>query len=98
MRLQRLLKLSVAGLLPLMGSKIRACKLADTVVLTESEAIPRKISGYSIGELRASPSHLCVFAFEISTLIFCEACVLKLMNQARHKRGGNEEDPQVIKY
>lgn len=61
--------------------KSELAKLADTVVLIESEAIPREISGYTTRELMGIPLPPLGSLFEISTLIFFEACVLKLMSR-----------------
>jgi 6-phospho-3-hexuloisomerase len=62
-------------------------RLADTVVLIRSEAIPREVTGYTTRELMGVPLPPLGSLFEISTLIFFEACVLELMN-----RLGIEED------
>jgi len=56
-------------------------KLADTVVLIKSEAIPREVIGYTTRELMGFPLPPLGSLFEISTLIFFEACVLELMSR-----------------
>lgn len=56
-------------------------RLADIIVLIKSEAIPRKIAGYTTRELMGIPLPPLGSLFEISTLIFFEACVLELMSR-----------------
>lgn len=56
-------------------------RLADTVVIIKSEAIPREVSGYTTRELMGIPLPPLGSLFEISTLIFFEACVLELMTR-----------------
>jgi len=74
----------------LLGGKVAAltwdanselARLANIVVLIESEAIPRKITGYTTRELMGIPLPPLGSLFEISTLIFFEACVLELMGR-----------------
>jgi 6-phospho-3-hexuloisomerase len=67
--------------------KSELAKSADIVVQIPSEAIQREISGYTTRELMGIPLPPLGSLFEISTLIFFEACVLELMN-----RLGIEED------
>ena len=55
--------------------------LADIVVVIKSEAIPREVKGYTTRELMGLPLPPLGSLFEISTLIFLEACVLELMNR-----------------
>lgn len=62
-----------------LGSEL--AKLADIVVQIKSEAIPRKISGYTTRELMGVPPPPLGSLFEISTLIFFESCVLELMTR-----------------
>ena len=61
------------------GSEL--ANLGDIVVVIKSEAIPRKITGYTTRELMGLPLPPLGSLFEISTLIFFEACVLELMNR-----------------
>lgn len=62
-------------------SKSKLARVADTVVLIKSEAISREVSGYTTRELMGIPLPPLGSLFEISTLIFFEACVLELMNR-----------------
>lgn len=55
-------------------------RLADIAVLIKSETIPRDVAGYTTRELMGIPLPPLGSLFEISTLIFFEACVLELMN------------------
>jgi 6-phospho-3-hexuloisomerase len=55
--------------------------LADIAVIIKSEAIPREIRGYTTRELMGVPLPPMGSLFEISTLIFFEACVLELMSR-----------------
>ncbi|MEW6216046.1 MAG: 6-phospho-3-hexuloisomerase [Nitrospirota bacterium] len=66
--------------------------VADTVVQIPSEAIPREVSGYTTRELMGLPLPPLGSLFEISTLIFFEACVLELMNRL----GIEEEEMRKI--
>ncbi len=66
--------------------------LAEIVVVIKSEAIPRKITGYTTRELMGLPLPPLGSLFEISTLIFFEACVLELMNRL----GIEEEEMRKI--
>jgi len=61
--------------------KSELANLADSIVLIKSEAIPREIKGYTTRELMGLPLPPLGSLFEISTLIFFEACVLELMNR-----------------
>lgn len=61
------------------GSEL--ANLANTVVLIKSEPIRREITGYTTRELMGLPPPPLGSLFEISTLIFFEACVLELMNR-----------------
>lgn len=54
--------------------------LADVIVVIKSEAIPREVRGYTTRELMGLPLPPMGSLFEISTLIFFEACVLELMS------------------
>jgi 6-phospho-3-hexuloisomerase len=54
-------------------------KIADVLVQIKSEAIPREVIGYTTRELMGIPMPPLGSLFEISTLIFFEACVLELM-------------------
>lgn len=67
-------------------------RLADVVVHIKSEAIPREISGYTTRELMGFPLPPLGSLFEISTLIFFEACVLELMTRL----GIQEEEMKKI--
>jgi 6-phospho-3-hexuloisomerase len=60
--------------------------MADTIVLIDSEAIPREVTDYTTRQLMGIPLPPLGSLFEISTLVFFEACVLELM-----KRLGIEE-------
>lgn len=62
-------------------------RLADTIVLIKSEAIHRKVAGYTTRELMGLPLPPLGSLFEISTLIFFEACVLELMNRLGIEEG-----------
>jgi 6-phospho-3-hexuloisomerase len=73
-------------------TKSELAKLADIVVQIPSEAIPRKISGYTTRELMGIPLPPLGSLFEISTLIFFEACVLELMSRL----GIEEEEMKKI--
>jgi len=55
--------------------------LADIVIVIKPEAIPREITGYTTRELMGLPLPPLGSLFEISTLIFFEACVLELMSR-----------------
>jgi len=72
------------------GSEL--ANLGDIVVVIQSEAIPRKITGYTTRELMGLPLPPLGSLFEISTLIFFEACVLELMNRL----GIEEEEMRKI--
>ncbi len=62
-------------------SQSELAKLADTTILIPSEAIPREVTGYTTRELMGVPLPPLGSLFEISTLIFFEACVLELMSK-----------------
>ncbi len=66
--------------------------LADIVIVIKSEAIPREITGYTTRELMGLPLPPLGSLFEISTLIFFEACVLELMSRL----GIEEEEMRKI--
>jgi len=72
--------------------KSELAKLADTVVLIKSEAISRKVRGYTTRELMGITLPPMGSLFEISTLIFFEACVLELMSRL----GIEEEEMRKI--
>jgi 6-phospho-3-hexuloisomerase len=55
--------------------------LADVVVHIKSEPMQREVAGYTTRELMGIPPPPMGSLFEISTLIFFEACVLELMNR-----------------
>ncbi|MBI5025617.1 MAG: SIS domain-containing protein [Nitrospirae bacterium] len=67
-------------------------KLADVSVVIKSEALPREVAGYTTRELMGIPLPPLGSLFEISTLIFFEACVLELMS----KLGIAEEEMRKI--
>ena len=67
-------------------------RLTDIVVQIKSEAIKRDISGYTTRELIGTPLPPLGSLFEISTLIFFEACVLELMTRL----GIQEEEMRKI--
>ncbi|MBI5188375.1 MAG: SIS domain-containing protein [Nitrospirae bacterium] len=67
-------------------------RLADIVVLIKSEPIHREVTGYTTRELIGLPPPPLGSLFEISTLIFFEACVLELMNRL----GIEEEEMKKI--
>jgi len=67
-------------------------RIADTIVQIKSEAIPREVSGYTKRELMGAPLPPLGSLFEISTLIFFEACVLELMTRL----GVHEEEMKKI--
>ncbi len=67
-------------------------RLADVVVNIKSEAVPREVKGYTTRELMGIPLPPLGSLFEISTLIFFEACVLELMNRL----GIEEEEMRKI--
>lgn len=56
-------------------------RISDLIVQIPSEAIPREIKGYTERELMGIPLPPMGSLFEISTLIFFEACVLELMTR-----------------
>jgi 6-phospho 3-hexuloisomerase len=56
-------------------------QLAELVVLVPSEALPRQVAGYTTRELMGIPPPPLGSLFEISTLVFFEACVLELMSR-----------------
>jgi 6-phospho-3-hexuloisomerase len=66
--------------------------LADLTVLIKSEAIPREVPGYTTRELMGVPPPPLGSLFEISTLVFFEACVLELMGRL----GIQEEEMRKI--
>ncbi|MEW6068079.1 MAG: 6-phospho-3-hexuloisomerase [Nitrospirota bacterium] len=61
--------------------KSELAKIADVVVQIKSQAIPRRVKGYTTRELMGVPLPPLGSLFEISTLIFFESCVLELMNR-----------------
>jgi 6-phospho-3-hexuloisomerase len=67
-------------------------KLADVVIQIPSEAVPRDESEYTKRELMGLPLPPLGSLFEISTLVFFEACVLELMNRL----GIEEEEMRKI--
>jgi 6-phospho-3-hexuloisomerase len=72
--------------------KSELARFADVVVQIPSEAIPREVSGYTTRELMGVPLPPLGSLFEISSLIFFEACVLELMNRL----GIEEEEMRKI--
>jgi 6-phospho-3-hexuloisomerase len=62
-------------------------RIADVLVVIRSEVIPRNVNDYTTRELMGIPLPPLGSLFEISTLIFFEACVLELM-----RRLGIEEE------
>ncbi len=56
-------------------------RISDIIVQIPSEAIPREEKGYTARELMGLPLPPLGSLFEISTLIFFEACVLELMTR-----------------
>lgn len=73
-------------------TKSELARFSDIVVQIKSEAIPRKVSGYTTRELMGAPMPPLGSLFEISTLIFFESCVLELMNRL----GIQEEEMKKI--
>lgn len=67
-------------------------RLSDIVVRIPSEAIPREIRGYTERELMGVTLPPMGSLFEISCLIFFEACVLELMTRL----GIQEEEMKKI--
>lgn len=67
-------------------------KISDIIVQIPSEAIPREVTGYTARELMGIPLPPMGSLFEISTLIFFEACVLELMTRL----GIQEEEMKKI--
>lgn len=68
-------------------------KVADVLVQIKSEAISREVIGYTTRELIGIPMPPLGSLFEISTLIFFEACVLELMPHFGIYEDDNEKDP-----
>lgn len=62
-------------------------RIADVLVVIRSEVIPRNVNDYTTRELMGIPLPPLGSLFEISALIFFEACVLELM-----RRLGIEEE------
>ncbi|MDI6889927.1 MAG: 6-phospho-3-hexuloisomerase [Thermodesulfovibrionales bacterium] len=62
-------------------SNSELARFADVVVQIPSEAMPREVSGYTTRELIGVPLPPLGSLFEISTLIFFEACVIELMTR-----------------
>ncbi len=73
-------------------TKSELARFSDIVVQIKSEAMPRKVSGYTTRELMGVPMPPLGSLFEISTLIFFESCVLELMNRL----GIQEEEMKKI--
>lgn len=66
--------------------------LSDRTVIIPSEIIPRDISSYDLRNIMGVPLPPMGSLFEISVLIFFEACVLELMKQL----GIEEEEMKKI--
>ena len=67
-------------------------QLADLVVVIPSKARPKQYSHYEVGELMGSSLTPLGTLFEVSTLIFFEACVAELMRQL----GVREEEMRKV--
>jgi len=55
--------------------------LSDRIVIIPSEIIPREVASYDLRNIMGIPLPPMGSLFEISVLIFFEACVLELMKQ-----------------
>lgn len=80
----------VAGITSNMDSELAS--LSDRIVMIPSEIIPRDVSSYDLRNIMGIPLPPMGSLFEISVLIFFEACVLELMKQL----GIEEEEMKKI--
>ncbi len=67
----------IAGITTNKASEL--AKLSDVLVIIPSEILRREVTGYESRNLMGLPAPPMGSLFEISTLIFFEACVLELM-------------------